>query len=64
MVRELVAGKTGPVRDAVLLNAACAITVHSGLSADLHADLSAAMHRATEAVDSGAAADLPEVEIT
>ncbi|MFD1148344.1 anthranilate phosphoribosyltransferase [Saccharothrix hoggarensis] len=58
VVRELVAGKPGAVRDAVLLNAAGAIAAHSGLTGDLHADLSNAMGRAAEAVDSGAAADL------
>ncbi|WP_433270065.1 anthranilate phosphoribosyltransferase [Actinosynnema sp. CS-041913] len=58
VVRELVAGKPGAVRDAVLLNAAGAIAAHSGLSGDLHADLAASLGRAGEAVDSGAAADL------
>ncbi|RKT53282.1 anthranilate phosphoribosyltransferase [Saccharothrix australiensis] len=58
VVRELVTGKPGAVRDAVLLNAAGAIAAHSGLSGDLHADLAAALGRAGEAIDSGAAADL------
>jgi anthranilate phosphoribosyltransferase len=58
VVRELVAGKTGPVRDAVLLNAAGAVAAHDGLSGDLHADLAAGLRRAAEAIDSGAAADL------
>ncbi|MBB5959881.1 anthranilate phosphoribosyltransferase [Saccharothrix tamanrassetensis] len=58
VVRELVAGKPGAVRDAVLLNAAGAIAAHSGLSGDLHADLAGALGKAGEAVDSGAAADL------
>ncbi|MFI9006343.1 anthranilate phosphoribosyltransferase [Actinosynnema sp. NPDC053489] len=58
VVRELVAGKPGPVRDAVLLNAAGAMAAHAGLSGDLHADLASAMGRAAEAVDSGAAAEL------
>ncbi|TQM80352.1 anthranilate phosphoribosyltransferase [Saccharothrix saharensis] len=58
VVRELVAGKPGAVRDAVLLNAAGAIATHAGLSGDLNADLAAGLGRAAEAVDSGAAADL------
>lgn len=58
VVRELLAGKPGAVRDAVLLNAAGLIAAHSGLSGDLHADLAAALGRAADAVDSGAAAEL------
>ncbi|SHF45318.1 anthranilate phosphoribosyltransferase [Streptoalloteichus hindustanus] len=57
-VRELVAGKPGPVRDAVLLNAAGALAAHRGFGADLTEDLRAGLGRAAEAVDSGAAADL------
>jgi anthranilate phosphoribosyltransferase len=58
VVRDLVAGKPGAVRDAVLLNAAGALATHAGLSGDLHADLAGAMGRAAAAIDSGAAADL------
>jgi anthranilate phosphoribosyltransferase len=58
VVRELLAGKPGAVRDAVLVNAAGAIAAHGGLSGDLHADLAAALGRAGDAIDSGAAADL------
>ena len=58
MVRDLVAGKTGSVRDAVLVNAAGAIAAHGGFSGDLHADLSASLSRAADAIDSGAAATL------
>ncbi|MEV0681857.1 anthranilate phosphoribosyltransferase [Actinosynnema sp. NPDC050436] len=58
VVRDLVGGKPGAVRDAVLLNAAGAIAAHTGLGDDLHADLAAAIGRAAEAVDSGRAADL------
>jgi anthranilate phosphoribosyltransferase len=54
-VRDLVAGKPGAVREAVLLNAGGAIAAYRGLSGDLHADLAAALGSATEAVDSGAA---------
>lgn len=58
VVRELLSGKTGPVRDAVLVNAAGALAAFEGFSDDLTADLSAGLDRAAEAVDSGAAADL------
>jgi anthranilate phosphoribosyltransferase len=58
VVRELVAGKTGAVRDAVVLNAAGAIAAYRGFSADLDADLRAAITTAAEALDSGAAATL------
>jgi anthranilate phosphoribosyltransferase len=58
VVRELVNGKPGPVRDAVLLNAAGAVAAHRGLSGDLHADLRGGLVAAAEAIDSGAAARL------
>ncbi len=58
VVRWLLAGEPGPVRDAVLLNAAAALAAHTGLSADLTADLRAGVDRAARAVDSGAAAEL------
>jgi len=58
VVRALVSGERGPVRDAVLLNAAGALAAHAGFSGDLRADLLAGVQRATEALDSGAAADL------
>jgi anthranilate phosphoribosyltransferase len=55
---RIFAGEHGPVRDAVLLNAAAAIAVHRGLSDDLVADLRGAMGAAAEAIDSGATIDL------
>lgn len=58
VVRELVTGKPGPVRDAVLLNAAGAVAAYRGFSADLTADLRAALDTVTAALDSGAAANL------
>ena len=58
VVRELVGGKPGPVRDAVLLNAAGAIAAYRGFSDDLTADLATALETAGAAVDSGAAAEL------
>ncbi|WP_436495668.1 anthranilate phosphoribosyltransferase [Actinokineospora sp. HUAS TT18] len=58
VVRDLVAGKTGPVREAVVLNAAGAIAAFRGLSDDIHADLEAALGQAANALDSGAASTL------
>jgi len=58
VVHDLVGGEPGPVRDAVLLNAAGAVVAYRGLSGDLHADLRAGIASAAEAVDSGAAAAL------
>ncbi|MGW6446967.1 anthranilate phosphoribosyltransferase [Lentzea sp. NPDC055074] len=58
VVRDLVAGRTGSVRDAVLVNAAGAIAAHGGFSDDLHADLTASLSRAADAIDSGKAAAL------
>lgn len=58
VVRELLAGKPGPVREAVLVNAAGAIAAFRGLTDDLHADLGAGLGAAAEAIDSGAGAAL------
>ncbi|MEW9527886.1 anthranilate phosphoribosyltransferase [Microbispora sp. NPDC049125] len=55
-VHDLLRGKTGPVRDAVLLNAAAALVALSGPGDDLVSDLGAAYARAAEAVDTGRAA--------
>lgn len=55
--RRFLDGEPGPVRDAVLLNAAAGIVAHDGPSAAPVADqLAAAMPRAAESLDSGAAA--------
>jgi anthranilate phosphoribosyltransferase len=60
--RRLLAGERGPVRDAVLLNAAGALAAFDGVAAgppaDLHAALAEALTRAAEAVDVGAAEEL------
>ncbi len=53
--RELVGGRTGPVRDAVLLNAAGALVAFDGALAHLADALPGAMERAAAAIDSGAA---------
>lgn len=58
VVRDLVAGKPGPVRDAVQLNAAGAVAAYRGLSEDVHTDIAAALADTAAAIDSGAAADL------
>lgn len=58
VVRELVGGKPGPVRDAVLINAAAALAAFTGFSASLEDDLRGGLTRAAEAIDSGAAATL------
>jgi anthranilate phosphoribosyltransferase len=56
--RALVAGQPGPVRDAVLLNAAGAVVAFDGPSDDPLAAFPAALDRVARAVDSGAAAEL------
>lgn len=58
VVRRLLAGDPGPVRDAVLLNAAAALVAHRGSTGDLVGDLREMAQRAAEAIDSGAAAAL------
>ncbi|GAA2700445.1 anthranilate phosphoribosyltransferase [Micromonospora olivasterospora] len=56
VARRLLAGETGPVRDAVLVNAAAALATQGPLDGDLAAALRAGMARAAESIDSGAAA--------
>ncbi len=56
VVHRLLDGETGPVRDAVALNAAAALAAHHGLSDDLNADLAAGLVRADAALSSGKAA--------
>ncbi|CAM3027208.1 anthranilate phosphoribosyltransferase [Skermania piniformis] len=56
--RKLLAGEPGPVRDAVLLNAAGALAAFDGWADDLTAALAANLVRAAATVDSGAAAAL------
>ncbi|HEY5033099.1 MAG TPA: anthranilate phosphoribosyltransferase [Actinomycetes bacterium] len=55
-VRALLAGEPGPVRDAVLLNAAAALVALEADDAVLDDRLAAGLTTAAEAVDSGAAA--------
>jgi len=64
VARSVLAGTPGPVRDAVLLNAAAAIAAYDGLAgsglADLTGALAAGIERAARSVDSGAATNTLE----
>lgn len=77
VAREVLAGTAGPIRDAVLLNAAAALvaadaaddavddaSAPSRAADDLVARLAAAHERAAAAVDSGAAADVLDRWVT
>ncbi len=55
VVRRVLAGEPGPVRDAVLLNAGAALAVHAAEPGSVEECLAAGLARATEAVDSGEA---------
>ena len=60
VARDLLAGATGPVRDAVLVNAAAALVAQDGTGGGTTAELATALRggldRATQSLDSGAAA--------
>jgi anthranilate phosphoribosyltransferase len=60
VVRRVLGGETGPVRDAVVLNAAAALAVYEQPGASVEDALPAAYARAREAIDSGAAAGVLE----
>jgi anthranilate phosphoribosyltransferase len=64
VVRELLAGKPGPVRDAVLLNAAAALAAYRALPGSLAERLADGLSAAGEALDSGAAASVLDRWIT
>jgi anthranilate phosphoribosyltransferase len=66
VLRALVAGDAGAVRDTVLLNAAGTIAAFRGFSTDLTADLRSALTEAADAIDSGRAAKLLDrwIELT
>ena len=55
-VRDLLAGHTGPVRDAVVLNAAAALVAAQPGDGSLDEQLVAGIAQASAAIDSGAAA--------
>ena len=55
VVRRVVAGETGPVRDAVLLNAGAALAVHAAEDGSYDDRLAAGIERAKDAIDSGRA---------
>lgn len=55
VVRRLLAGERGPVRDAVILNAGAALAVHEAAPGTVVERLEAGINRAAEALDSGAA---------
>jgi anthranilate phosphoribosyltransferase len=56
--RDVFAGELGPVRDAVLINAAGALVAYEGTTENLSAQLHSGIERATQAIDSGAAGEL------
>jgi anthranilate phosphoribosyltransferase len=53
--RRVLTGEPGPIRDAVVLNAAAALATYRGLSGSLETDLRAGLDAANEALESGAA---------
>jgi anthranilate phosphoribosyltransferase len=55
VARRLLAGETGPVRDAVLLNSAAALVALEPGTGTLAERIRAGMDRAAESIDSGAA---------
>jgi anthranilate phosphoribosyltransferase len=55
VARRILDGETGPVRDAVLVNAAAAIASYRGLDGDLLQALASGLGEAEKAIDSGAA---------
>ena len=56
VVRRMLAGEQGPVRDAVVLNAAAALAVFDAASGSINERIAQGAERAAEAIDSGAAA--------
>ena len=60
VVREVLAGKPGPARDAVLLNAAAAIAAYDGVASvsTVDSELTRGLAEARRSVDSGAAAEV------
>ena len=57
---QVLAGEAGPVRDAVLLNAAAGLAAHAGSEGSLNERLQAGLARARESIDTGSAGDVLE----
>ena len=55
VVRDVIAGHQGPVRDAVVLNAGAALAIHAAESGSIEERIATGMVRAADAIDSGAA---------
>ncbi len=55
VVRRLLAGEVGPVRDAVVLNAGAALAVHAAETGSVDERLAAGIERAVAAIDGGGA---------
>jgi anthranilate phosphoribosyltransferase len=60
VARRLLAGETGPVRDAVLLNSAAALVALTPGSGTLEEQIAAGLVQASQSIDSGAAGDALE----
>jgi len=60
VVRRVLDGETGPVRDAVVLNAGAALAVYGGKAEDVRTLLSDGIAVARQAIDSGAARETLE----
>jgi len=60
VARRVLAGGEGPVRDAVVLNAAAALAAHGGFGADVPGAVKAGLDRAANSIDSGSAASVLE----
>lgn len=60
VIRRLLAGDKGPIRDAVVLNAGAALAIHDTEGGEILDKIAAGMARAAEALDSGAAAAVLE----
>lgn len=56
VVRDVIAGREGPVRDAVVLNAGAALAIHAAEPGSIEERIASGMRRAAQAIDSGAAA--------
>jgi anthranilate phosphoribosyltransferase len=56
VIRRLLDGEKGPVRDAVVLNAGAALAIYDTVGGDVLTKIAAGMERASAAIDSGAAA--------